>query len=88
MKLQIKKVGLMAFAMMLAMGSFGNVKAESTYTLGSLAEGTTPFLVNTAWATAVNKYVPEHRVKVSAAGGPKNTFLPLMSLNSLIPESS
>jgi len=58
----------MAFAMMLAMGSFGNVKAESTYTLGSLAEGTTPFLVNTAWATAVNKYVPEHRVKVSAVG--------------------
>jgi hypothetical protein len=41
---------------------------QKTYTLGSLAEGTTPFLVNTAWATAVNKYVPGHRVKVSAVG--------------------
>ena len=38
------------------------------YTLGSLAEGTTPFLVNTAWANAVNKYVPGHSIQVSAVG--------------------
>jgi|TARA_B100000315_G_scaffold236158_1_gene251692 hypothetical protein len=42
--------------------------ADKRYTLGSLAAGTTPFLVNTAWAKAVNKYVPGHRIQVSAVG--------------------
>ncbi len=68
MKLQIKLMSLVAITIVLTMGSFSQVRADSTYTLGSLAEGTTPFLVNTAWATAVNKYVPGHRIKVSAVG--------------------
>lgn len=42
--------------------------AEKRYTLGSLGAGTTPFLVNTAWAKAVNKYVPGHKIQVSAVG--------------------
>jgi hypothetical protein len=42
--------------------------ADKRYTLGSLAAGTTPFLVNTAWAKAVNKYVPGHKIQVSAVG--------------------
>ena len=41
---------------------------DKRYTLGSLAAGTTPFLVNTAWAKAVNKYVPGHKIQVSAVG--------------------
>ena len=42
--------------------------ADKRYTLGSLGAGTTPFLVNTAWAKAVNKYVPGHKIQVSAVG--------------------
>ncbi len=42
--------------------------ADKRYTLGSLATGTTPFLVNTAFAKAVNKYVPGHKIQVSAVG--------------------
>ncbi|HJO87150.1 MAG TPA: hypothetical protein QF359_09330, partial [Rhodospirillales bacterium] len=42
--------------------------ADKRYTLGSLAAGTTPFLVNTAWAKAVGKYVPGHKIQVSAVG--------------------
>ncbi len=57
---------LAAAAMVVALGS--QVQAEERYTLGSLAEGTTPFLVNTAWASAINKYMPGHKVQVSAVG--------------------
>ena len=42
--------------------------ADKRYTLGSLGPGTTPFLVNTAWAKAVNKYVSGHKIQVSAVG--------------------
>ncbi|MGY8998802.1 MAG: TAXI family TRAP transporter solute-binding subunit [Rhodospirillales bacterium] len=50
--------------------------ADKRYTLGSLAAGTTPFLVNTAWAKAVNKYVPGHKIQVSAVGAAtKHQFL-------------
>ncbi len=42
--------------------------ADKRYTLGSLGAGTTPFIVNTAWAKAVNKYVPGHKIQVSAVG--------------------
>jgi hypothetical protein len=42
--------------------------ADKRYTLGSLGPGTTPFLVNTAFAKAVNKYVPGHNIQVSAVG--------------------
>jgi TRAP transporter TAXI family solute receptor len=41
---------------------------EVHYTAGSIAEGSTPFLVNTAWANAVNKYVPGHKITVSTVG--------------------
>jgi len=55
-------------AMVLAASSATTEAQEKRYTLGSLAEGTTPFLVNTAWANAVNKYVPGHKIQVSAVG--------------------
>ena len=45
-----------------------SVAADKRYTLGSLGPGTTPFLVNTAFAKAVNKYVPGHNIQVSAVG--------------------
>jgi uncharacterized protein len=38
------------------------------YKLGSFPPGTTPFIVNTAWANAVNKYVPGVEIQVSATG--------------------
>ncbi len=44
------------------------VAADKRYTLGSLGPGTTPFLVNTAFAKAVNKYVSGHNIQVSAVG--------------------
>ena len=52
---------------MMSMAGFAQAQTKN-YTLGSLAEGTTPFLVNTAFANAVNKYVPGHRIQVSAVG--------------------
>lgn len=49
--------------------SFGAAaQADEVYTIGSLAEGTTPFLVNTAWANSINRHVPGHRAQVSAVG--------------------
>lgn len=42
--------------------------AEVRYTLGSIAEGSTAFLVNTAWANAANKYVPGYHITVSTVG--------------------
>jgi hypothetical protein len=44
------------------------IAADKRYTLGSLGPGTTPFLVNTAFAKAVNKYVAGHNIQVSAVG--------------------
>jgi len=38
------------------------------YKLGSFPPGTTPFIVNTAWANIVNKHVPGVEVQVSAVG--------------------
>jgi hypothetical protein len=57
---------LSAAAMVVALGS--QAQAQQRYTVGSLAEGTTPFIVNTAWANAINKYMPGHKVQVSAVG--------------------
>ncbi len=69
MTLPIKQFALAAGAAALFAVHGPDASAQQkTYTLGSLAVGTTPFLVNTAWATAVNKYVAGHRVKVSAVG--------------------
>ncbi len=55
-----------AAAMVVVLGS--QAQAQQRYTVGSLAEGTTPFIVNTAWASAINKYMPGHKVQVSAVG--------------------
>ncbi len=55
-----------AAAMVIVLGS--QAQAQQRYTVGSLAEGTTPFIVNTAWASAINKYMPGHKVQVSAVG--------------------
>ncbi len=55
-------------AAVLATGAVSAQAQVKRHTLGSLAEGTTPFLVNTAWANAINKYVPGHKVQVSAVG--------------------
>jgi TRAP transporter TAXI family solute receptor len=54
-------------ALVLSLGSAAQA-ADKRYTIGSLAEGTAPFIVNTAWASAINKYVPGHRAQVSAVG--------------------
>jgi TRAP transporter TAXI family solute receptor len=55
-----------AAAFTIAVGS--PAQSDERYTIGSLAEGTTPFLVNTAWANAINNYVPGHKAQVSAVG--------------------
>ena len=43
-------------------------QAQQKFTLGSLPPGTTPFIVNTSWIQAVNKYVPDAEVRISATG--------------------
>ena len=63
-----KKYLIIAAAAVTLAGTSGAQAAEKNYTLGSLAEGTTPFLVNTAFANAVNRHVPGHRIQVSAVG--------------------
>ena len=66
---QLSKYAIAATAVaVLAAASVSAQAQDKRYTLGSLAEGTTPFLVNTAWANAVNKYVPGHKIQVSAVG--------------------
>jgi TRAP transporter TAXI family solute receptor len=72
MKTNLKQIKLPAIALCaaVALAGFGHqgIAADKRYTLGSLGPGTTPFLVNTAFAKAVNKYVPGHNVQVSAVG--------------------
>ena len=60
-------VAAIAVSLSMAIGATADAK-DKRYSLGSLAEGTTPFLVNTAWANAVNKYVKGHKIQVSAVG--------------------
>ena len=63
----LKKYGsLCLIAVMCAAGS--QAIAKDRFTLGSLPPGTTPFIVNTAWLQAVNKYVPEAEIRISATG--------------------
>lgn len=67
--MSIIRKGLLAAAASAAVVlALGAAQAEERYTLGSLAEGTTPFIVNSAWANAINKYLPGHKVQVSAVG--------------------
>ncbi|MBT4938563.1 MAG: TAXI family TRAP transporter solute-binding subunit [Rhodospirillaceae bacterium] len=69
MRPKFSKFAIIAAAATVFVAGTVSVQAkDSRYSLGSLAEGTTPFLVNTAWANAVNKYVPGHKVQVSAVG--------------------
>ena len=61
MKILTRHFGLMLLLVPFAIGlGFPSQAANKNYTLGSLAEGTTPFLVNTAFAKAVNKYNLPH----------------------------
>ena len=46
----------------------GAAQAKEFYKLGSLAPGMSPFTVNTAFATIVNKYVRDVEIQVSATG--------------------
>ena len=63
----LSSLGTIGFMALVASGPEA-VAADKRYTLGSLGPGTTPFLVNTAFAKAVNKYVPGHNIQVSAVG--------------------
>ncbi len=42
--------------------------AKNFYKFGSFPPGTTPYIVNTAFATIVNKYVPDTEIQISATG--------------------
>ncbi len=56
MKNIVRHFGLMLLLVPFAIGlGFSSQAADKNYTLGSLAEGTTPFLVNTAFAKALAK---------------------------------
>lgn len=46
----------------------GAAQAKDFYKLGSLAPGMTPFTVNTAFATIVNKHLKDVEIQVSATG--------------------
>lgn len=60
------KVALAA-GLALAVAS-GAAHAKDFYKMGSLAPGMTPFTVNTAFATIVNKHVNDVQIQVSATG--------------------
>jgi TRAP transporter TAXI family solute receptor len=68
MKQQFKTIVIAGFVMAILLTNAFEAGAKERYTLGSLAEGTTPYTVNTAWASAVNKYVDGHEIQVSAVG--------------------
>ncbi len=43
-------------------------QAKDFYKFGSFPPGTSPYIVNTAWANAVKKYVPGSKIQISAPG--------------------
>ena len=53
-----------------ALATMGAALAQDKkfYKFGSFPPGTTPFIVNTALANAVNKYVPGVEIQISATG--------------------
>ena len=53
MTLKTRKLvaGALVAGLILSLGGAAQA-ADKRYTIGSLAEGTTPFIVNTAWANA------------------------------------
>lgn len=48
--------------------SVTSAEAVDRFKMGSLAPGMSPFTVNTAFASIVNKHVPDTRIQVSATG--------------------
>jgi TRAP transporter TAXI family solute receptor len=52
----------------LAAGGPAIAQQKTFSKFGSFPPGTTPFIVNTAWANAVNKYVPGVEIQISATG--------------------
>lgn len=48
--------------------SAGQAGAAEFYKMGSLAPGMSPFTINTAFASIVNRYVPDVKIQVSATG--------------------
>jgi TRAP transporter TAXI family solute receptor len=52
----------------LATGGIAVAQQKAFYKFGSFPPGTTPFIVNTAFANAVNKYVPGVEIQISATG--------------------
>ena len=62
------KTGIaLAAGLVLALGA-GAAQAKEFYKMGSLAPGMSPFTVNTAFATIVNKHVKDVQIQVSATG--------------------
>lgn len=55
-------------AVAVAGGATAAAQAKDFYKFGSFPPGTTPYIINTAWANAVNKYVPDAQVQISATG--------------------
>lgn len=59
----------LAAAASAALLAAGAAEAQKTfYKLGSLPPGTTPYIVHTAFANAVNKHVPDTEIQISATG--------------------
>ena len=52
----------------LALGLAGAAQAKDYYKMGTFPPGTTVFIAMTAFANAVNKYVPDIEIQVSATG--------------------
>jgi TRAP-type uncharacterized transport system substrate-binding protein len=59
-----------ALAAAVALATSGSTLAQDKkfYKFGSFPPGTTPFIVNTSFANAVNKYVPGVEIQISATG--------------------
>ena len=62
------KSNIIAGAVAAVVLSAGHAGAADFYKLGSLAPGMSPFTINTAFASVVNKYVPDTKIQVSATG--------------------
>ncbi len=59
---------ILAIAATTVILSAGQAGAADFYKMGSLAPGMSPFTINTAFASMVNKYVPDTKIQVSATG--------------------
>ncbi len=63
-----KRIPITLAAMTAILLSVGQAGATDFYKLGSLAPGMSAFTINTAFASVVNKYVPDTKIQVSATG--------------------